>query len=176
MSLSSSSSQFTMASSHFYEPASRRGHAFVEYKGKTYLLGGWGGQDSHYKSISLSSVDIFDPTTFKWQQCNTSGDIPEEVSYTAYATVENFLYLFGGFLRHQVIGAMHVLDLESLKWLSVKQKNAPLPRAFAEMVADGMDKLLLYGGTNARDQDFSDLHVFFIKDGELCETTLIVST
>ena len=155
--------QFTMASFQFYEPAPRTGHALVEYKGRTYLVG---GQYYNSQPISPSSIDIFDPTTFKWQQCNTSGDIPEEVSYTAHATVGNFLYFFGGRLGEQRIGIMRVLNLESLKWSSVEPRNIPSPRSSAKMVADGVDKLLLYGGIDNRNQRLSDLHMFSIKDGE----------
>ena len=162
-----------MASSHFYEPAPRTGHAFVDYKGRTYLVG---GLDYNSQPISLYLIDIFDPTTFEWQKCNTSGDIPEEVSYAAYATVGSILYLFGGCLRESIMGTMSMLDLESLKWSFVKQKKGPSPRTSARMVADGVDKLLLYGGTDVWDQTLSDLHIFSIKDGEWCKTTLRIPT
>lgn len=154
----------TMAlNAKYYEPASRKGHALVEYMGKAYLVGGKTFND---QAISLSSIDVFEPTSFKWQQCSTSGDIPEEVSHAAHATVGNFLYLFGGYLGVQRSGAMRLLNLESLRWSPVHQKNILSPRSSARMVADGVDKLILYGGTNARDQYFSDLHIFSIKNGE----------
>lgn len=152
-----------MAYSHFYEPAPRKGHTLVECKGQIFLVG---GRDYDAQPIPLSLIDTFDPTTYRWQQCHTSGDIPEEVCNTASATVGNFLYLFGGRLGEQRIGTMCALDLKSLKWSSVNQKNGPSSRSSARMVAYGMDKLLLYGGTDAWGQDFSDLHIFSITDGE----------
>ena len=160
--------QFTMAFFndpiiHYNEPAPRTGHAFVEYKDSIYLVG---GRYCDSQPISPSSIDIFDPTTFKWQQCNTIGDVAEEVSYTAYATVGNLLYLFGGYLGKEIIETMRVLDLESLKWSSVKQNNVPSPRYSAKMVIDGVDNLFLYGGIGGIHQTFSDLYIFSIRDGE----------
>ena len=55
------------------------------------------------------------------------------------------------------------LDLESLQWSPVQQKNKPPPRHSAGLVADKQQRLVLYGGEGMNDED---LHMFSIKDGE----------
>lgn len=145
-----------------HEPMPRLGHVLVEYEGCSYLVG---GLDNNDQPISLSEVDIFDPTTLKWQCHNATGDIPKEISYAAYVTTKNFLYIFGGYSKKQRINALVMLDLKSLQWSFIYQRNAPSARSSAKMVADG-ERLLLYGGWDAKNYDLDDLHIFSIQDGE----------
>ena len=171
MYLYSSSPQLTMASTDRgaatpgYEPQPRWGHALVEYKGCTYLVG---GRDSNDGPIDLSSVEVLDPTTLKWQRRTTSGETPVEVFRAACAVVHNCLYVFGGKVYSRDRNALWRLDLESLQWSSVQQQNKPPPRCSAGLVADKQQRLVLYGGVGANNEILDDLHVFSIKDGEWC--------
>ena len=170
MYLYSSSPQLTMASTDRgeanpgYEPQPRYGHALVEYKGCTYLVG---GHDSHYQPIALSSVEVLNPATLKWQRRTTSGETPVQVFSAACAVVHNCLYVFGG---EEVDGsfsnALWRLDLESLQWSPVQQANKPPPRHSAGLVADKQQRLVLYGGQGANNETLKDIHVFSIMDGE----------
>ena len=154
-----------------YEPTPRYGHAFVEYKGKTYLVG---GLNNYSQPISLSSVEVFDPTTLKWQHRKTTGQIPERISYSAYTTVKQHLYLFGGPFPEN--STLRCLDLETMRWTSVEQTNHPSPQNFGVLVSDN-ERLALFGGRNTCNStyDLSDPHIFSIKDGECCETALGIS-
>ena len=145
-----------------YEPQRRTGHALVEYKGCTYLVGGRG---SNGQPIDLSLVEIFDPTTLKWQCHTTTGEIPNEAYRAAYAVVCNCLYVFGGLVNGEVSNALWRLDLESFQWSSVQQTNKPQPRRAAGMVADKEQRLVLYGGID-EDGLKTDLSIFSISDGE----------
>ena len=147
-----------------YEPQPRWGHALVKYKGCTYLVG---GRDSNDRPIGLSSVEVLNPTTLKWQRRTTSGETPVQVIRAACAVVHNCLYVFGGEeVDGSVYNALWRLDLESLQWSSVQQANKPLPRRDAGLVADKQQRLVLYGGEGVYGQTLDDLHVFSIKDGE----------
>ena len=167
--LYSSSPQLTMASTDRgaatpgYEPQPRWGHALVEYKGCTYLVG---GRDSNKEPIGLSSVEVLNPTTFKWQRCTTSGETPVEVFRAACAVVHNCLYVFGGDVYGEVSNALWRLDLESLQWSPVQQANKPPPRHSAGLVADKQQRLVLCGGVGVNGGTLEYLHVFSIKDGE----------
>ena len=169
MYLYSSSPQLTMASTDRgaatpgYEPQPRKGHALVEYKGCTYLVG---GRDSKGRPIGLSSVEVFNPTTLKWQRRTTSGETPVDVFHAACAVVRNCLYVFGGGVYSSVSNALWRLHLESLQWSPVQQTNKPPPRRDAWLVADKQQRLVLYSGEGANDETLKDLHVFSIKDGE----------
>ena len=170
MYLYSSSPQLTMASTDRgaatpgYEPQPRYGHALVEYKGCTYLVG---GRDSNRCIIGLSSVEVLDPITLKWQRRTTSGEIPVQVFRAACAVVHNCLYVFGGEeVDSKVSNALWRLDLESLQWSSVQQANKPPPRRDSGLVADEQQRLVLHGGKGANDETLKDLHIFYIKDGE----------
>lgn len=146
-----------------YEPLPRRGHAFVEYKGKMYLVGGYHGGHP----ITLSSIDVFDPTTLQWQCCKTKGSsIPMEVSSMAYSMNDHILYLFGGYLGDKHVNNFIMLDIESLEWSTIQQRFAPAPRAYARMITMGDDRLLLYGGEGANGKINTDLHIFSIENGE----------
>ena len=152
------------ASTSDYEPAPRAGHALVVFKSKIYLIGGLG---TNGEAISLSSLEMFDPTTLKWQCCKTMGaNIPMEICATAYAISKDVLYLFGGYLRGRFVNSFVKLDMESLEWSSISQRNVPEPRKYASMIVDGEDNLLLYGGVGDNGRIFNDLHIFFIKYSE----------
>ena len=150
-----------------YEPTQQRGHAFVEYKGLTYLVG---GVDHNNQPIGLSSVEVFDPTKLKWQHCKMTGEIPEIIFFSAHSIVKQHLYLFGGGFSGKRNNTLWCLDLETMRWTRVKQTNAPSPRAFGGLVSDEGERLLLYGGKDTSGHDINDLHIFSIKDGECCET------
>ena len=151
-----------------YEPP-RYGHAFVEYKGKTYLVGGVG---HNRQPISLSTVDIFDPASLEWDCRTTSGHIPEGIYFSVYTTVKQYLYMFGGGFSGKKNNDLWCLDLEKMIWISIKQKNAPSPRTFGGLVSDDNDRLVLFGGKDANRRQHNDVHIFSIKDGECCETAL----
>ena len=158
----SSSPQLTMASTDGgvdtsgYEPQPRDGHALVEYKGCTYLVG---GHDSKGRPIDPSLVVTFDPTT---------GVGPKEVYRAACAVLQNCLYVFGGSVKGRASNALWRLDLESLQWSLVQQTNTPPPRYSAGLVADKKQRLVLYGGEDNSPEILSDLYMFSVNDGEWC--------
>ena len=148
-----------------YEPQPRDGHALVEYKGCTYLVG---GHDFHDRPIDPSLVVTFDPTTLEWQRHTTTGVGPEEVYLAACAILRSCLYVFGGEVDGRASNALWRLDLESLQWSLVQQTNTPPPRYSAGLVADKEQRLVLYGGQGSLLEPLSDLYMFSVKDGEWC--------
>ena len=147
-----------------YEPQPREGHALVEYKGCTYLVG---GHDSGKQPIDPSSVEIFDPVTLKWQCHTTTGVGPKEVYLAACAILQSCLYVLGGRVKGRPSNALWRLDLESLRWSPIQQTNKPPPRYSAGLVADKKQRLVLYGGED-NSAKFNDLYMFSLKDGEWC--------
>ena len=147
-----------------YEPAPRYGHALVSHNGLTYLVGGL--------NIDLTSVDVFNPTTLKWQCQQTTGDTPAELFRMAHAKAGTLIYFFGGggcwSLKRN---AMTTLHLETLRWERLQPQHAPSPRVEAKMISDG-ERLYLFGGKDDSNRKLTDLHIFSIKDGECCETAL----
>ena len=103
------------------------------------------------------------------------GEIPHELFSIAYINIGNSLYLFGGYADNLKINSLWKLDLDSLVWTSVNQKNAPLPRSAGRMVADGEERLILFGGKDQKNCALNDLHIFSIKDGEWlqCHNSLL---
>ena len=148
-----------------YEPQPREGHALVEYKGCTYLVG---GHDFDDRPIDPSLVEMFDPTTLKWQRHTTTGVGPEEVYVAACAVLRSCLYFFGGSVKGRASNALWRLDLESLQWSLIQQTNTPLPRYYAGLVADKEQRLVLYGGKRNSSETLSDLYMFSVNDGEWC--------
>ena len=145
------------------EPTPRSGHALIAHSGRTFLVG---GRYSNDKPISLATVDIFDHALYRWQSKSTrSFSTPTELHCAAYATVSNLAYFFGGYSGQKYVNTMVALDMESLEWSFIEQRNPPAPRAFARMVAvdDHGDRLLLYGGMTKK--TLTDLHIFSINDG-----------
>ena len=156
------------AATPVYEPQPRTGHALVEYEGCAYLVG---GMDSRGQPIELSSVEVFDLTTFKWQRRTTTGVCPEAVYGAACAILGHYLYMFGGKVRGRLSNALWRLDLKSLRWSPVQQTNMPSPRSYARLVADNKQRLILLDGTDKddrslHDRSLHDLHFFSIEYGE----------
>ena len=151
------------ATTPVYEPQPRYGHALVEYEGCAYLVG---GLDSGGSPIELSSVEVFDLTTFKWQCRTTTGVCPDEVYQAACAILGHYLYICGGKVRGEATDALWRLDLKSLRWSPVQQTNMPSPRRHARLVADNKQRLILLDSTNKVDRSLHDLHVFSIEYGE----------
>ena len=171
----SSSPQLTMASTDGgvatsgYEPQPREGHALVEYKGCTYLVG---GHDSKGRPIDPSLVEKFDPINLKWQRHSTTGVGPEEVYLAACAVLRSCLYVFGGEVKGRDSNALWRLDLESFQWSLIQQTNTPRPRCSAGLVADKEQRLVLYGGEIKNWETLSDLYMFSVKDGEWCSALI----
>ena len=64
------------------EAKGRHENAFVEFKGKFYLLGGRG----------INPVNVFNPETNTWE---TKGDSPMEIHHFQAVVVDNAIYLMG---------------------------------------------------------------------------------
>lgn len=147
-----------------YEPTHRRGSALVEYNGLTYMVG---GVKDNSQPFSLSAVEVFDPTSLKWQQWETTGEIPERIFFSAYTTVKQCIYFFGGGFQRKQNNTLWCLNLESMLWTCVHQTNVPSPRNFGGLVSDG-ERLVLFGGQDPSNRKHTDVNVFSIKDGECC--------
>lgn len=120
-----------------------------------------GGLDSTKHAITPSSLEVFHPTNLEWQRLRTTGHIPKSIYFSAYATVEQYLYMFGGGFSGQSNSTLWCLDLEKRIWTSVKQVNVPSPRTSGGLVLAGEERLVLFGGKNV-----NDLHIFSIKTGK----------
>ena len=146
-----------------YEPPPRVGNTLINHEDYVYLVGGRG---SDYEPVPLSSVEVFDPSTLKWHRRQARGEIPESIAFSAFANWNNLLYAFGGRIAHQRFNTLSQLDLKTLQWSSIKQKNEPAPRNSAGMVCVENQYLVLYGGIGSGGKILEDLHIFTINNGK----------
>jgi len=91
--------------------------------GKIYLIGGFQYHDSYYSNygtIELDVNEVYDPETDSW---TTKTSIPITPSNPASATIDNKIYVIGGFQSD----LNQIYDPESDSW----SQGAPIPTAVA---------------------------------------------
>lgn len=80
------------------------------------------------------------------------------------ATLDNKMYIFGGYTGNSHLNDFHRLDFAKKKWKTLKPKSScsvwPSERRGANFVTY-KNKLYLYGGTNKRGEVCPDIFAFF---------------
>ena len=128
-----------------YEPQGRFGHCSAIVDGKHYTYGGHFGAGG---SPPLSTVEILDLVTEKWQQMRTTGEMPPGHMNASCAAVGNSLYHFGGNDGQKYYNSIHCLEISKLTWRAVPFANnqeAPMLKSGARML-EHANNLVIAGG------------------------------
>ena len=106
----------------------------------------WAGS-SNSKEKQLK-VDVFDPIRESWKQLDSRGDCPAASRCGATVSVENDVYMYGGFGRGSEYDGLHKLDTATMRWSYINPRGAfrPSPKTGARMVRIEGNRLALFGG------------------------------
>ena len=96
-----------------HEPQERFWHCSAIVDGKQYTYGGHFGKDG---PPTLTTVNIFDPTTELWQQTPTSGEPPPGFWLASCCVIGPQLYHFGGYDGSKRYNTIHSLNTTDLSW------------------------------------------------------------
>ena len=137
-------------SSNKYEPLPRYWHISCRVGSKVVVQGGRTKDFSENSRQHLSSVvEIFDPYSELWKQRHVTGDAPSPGTYAAAsASLDDFLFSFGGYDGRKWFNTVHRLDTEKLCWSQVSPQDAdgaPMPKFGCEMITYG-NSLGVFGG------------------------------
>ena len=131
-------------------PSQRQCLAGWEYADKLFTFGGYGpplGAMGHLNDfgdflpalhgyVFNNQLLCFDPSCKAWSNLKCSGNIPSPraCSASAAATIDEKVYLYGGFRNNSRLGDLHQLDMESFTWTQVQRVQA-VATPFETMVA-----------------------------------------
>ncbi|UYV75427.1 KLHDC3 [Cordylochernes scorpioides] len=123
-------------------PFQRYGHSVVAYKKKAYL---WGGRND----INACNVlYIFDVKELAWEQPTTSGLAPLPRDGHAAAVVDNYMYIFGGYIEELQMYSQELyrINLETMHWeFVITQGQIPSCRDFLTLTTIG-NNIYVFGG------------------------------
>ena len=167
-----------------YEPVGRYGHcsAFIDRKHYTY-----GGDCGAGGSPPLSTVEILDLVTEKWQQIPTTGETPPGHINASCVVIGTYLFHFGGHDEYKYYNTIHCLETSKLKWRANAADNprdAPMSKSGAGMVVVGNILIISGGNGDLPDHPNPDnyvpnpeyegwgwtniVHCFHVDSSELC--------
>ena len=143
-----------------YEPKERRGHCTVRVGDHLYM---WAGNqpklpevhDSEKKRAYTSCVEVFDLTSGKWTQKQTTGNPPLGISRYSSVAIDNEIYYFGGYCGHPGCyhNSLYSLNVTTLNWKehspTTTAEGHPSKKcecAMIHVVCDGEDYLVVFGG------------------------------
>jgi hypothetical protein len=128
-------------------PTKRTEVAATAVNGKVYVVGGFAAPNlSNIKSLAITNaVEEYDPSTDRW---STKESLPMGLHHAGIATIDNHLYVAGGFSKSflsawRPIASLYRFDPAQNVWMEL----APMPtaRGALAMVEVG-GKLLAIGG------------------------------
>ena len=148
---------------------------FAEYKldkrawHSTQVIGDslylWSGDQPNFPKVHnnnekkrlTSQVQVFNIISGKWDTKPTRGNPPLGVSGYSCATLNNKIYYFGGFCRHDICyhNSLNVLDTSSLTWTQISPTDDRRPvmkRGFGGMMLteyEGVHRLVVIGGSGS---------------------------
>ena len=128
-----------------HEPEGRYGHCSAIVDGKQYTYGGNYGAGG---SPTLTTVNIFDPTTELWQQTPTSGEPPPGFYGASCCVIGLQLFHFGGYDGSNLYNTIHCLNTTDLSWsatTSTHMQGAPMRKIGSPML-EHANKLVVSGG------------------------------
>ena len=142
-----------------YQLNERAGHRTVSVGDSLYV---WAGSqdglpsvhDSEEKRKSTSNIQYFTPSTGQWFSRATTGAPPLGVNGYSCTAIDDQLYYFGGWCRHDSCYHNNItqLDTVSLQWRELEPTDATRPvmmRGWGGMISfehDGVHHLLMIGG------------------------------
>ena len=127
-------------------PEPRAGGATGVIDGRLIIAGGtyWEGTKEHWtQKIFSATTHAFDPATGKWERLP---DAPLPFGYAAFATVNNKLYVMGGYTGREVNSAIFALEKKGDAYVWTSVGKMPADRVHARAVSVG-NSIYLLGGT-----------------------------
>ena len=125
----------------------------------------WSGDQPNFPKVHnnnekkrlTSQVQVFNIISGKWDTKPTRGNPPLGVSGYSCATLNNKIYYFGGFCRHDICyhNSLNVLDTSSLTWTQISPTDDRRPvmkRGFGGMMLteyEGVHRLVVIGGSGS---------------------------
>ncbi|KKU87357.1 MAG: hypothetical protein UY17_C0020G0003 [Candidatus Beckwithbacteria bacterium GW2011_GWC2_47_9] len=128
----------------------RRSQQLVVFKGKLWLVGGWGPKDGYAKEIWTSGDGL------SWQKIIPGGGLPE-IEGHQLIVFKDKLWLFGGvrYTDRKLVNEVWYTD-DGLNW-TLAVKNAPWPGRWDHTVTEFKGVLWLAGGMDLADNEFNDV-------------------
>ena len=125
----------------------------------------WSGDQPNFPKVHnnnekkrlTSQVQVFNIISGKWDTKPTRGNPPLGVSGYSCVTLNNKIYYFGGFCRHDICyhNSLNELDTSSLTWTQISPTNDRRPvmkRGFGGMMLteyEGVHRLVVIGGSGS---------------------------
>ena len=135
-------------------PSPRRDHSGWEYDGKLWTFGGNGpslvgylNDNGNYDLHCNNQLLCFCPSTAKWTNPQCHGAMPPPVRSHATTTINDKVWLHGGFTPNFPPLDLYELDMSSLTWaLIAPVQPRPKGRYWCSLTAISDSELLLHGG------------------------------
>ncbi|KAF8968725.1 hypothetical protein BDZ97DRAFT_1902785 [Flammula alnicola] len=124
------------------QPAARRAHSAVYYKGKVWIFGGGTGL------TALNDVWTLDARPMRWEEVETRGKKPGPRGYHTANLIGNIMVVIGGSDGKESFTDVWCLNLDSLSWSLVKQQQ-PLYKRLAHTATQVGSYIFIMGGHNA---------------------------
>lgn len=92
-------------------PPLRKGHSLFQYKNKVFLFGGMVNETIYYNDLFS-----YDGSKMKWENLQTSGDIPSGRGGHSSVIIGNKLWIYGGRDIKGCLSDLYSLDLDHFSW------------------------------------------------------------
>jgi N-acetylneuraminic acid mutarotase len=138
------------------------------------LLLAFGGESMHPKTGKVrthSNIMVCDVELMVWYPATVSGEVPSGRSGHAAAMMDHDLVVFGGVKGSKWLNTVSVLNTQNWIWRSIKiQGSAPKPRSYHSATTVGANRLVVFGGNDAK-ESFASVHVLEKTEGNTWEWT-----
>jgi len=139
-------------------------------KKKIYLFGGqiYNGPDGYLFNNDLHTFDI---ETKKWEEVETTGDIPSKRSQHSSILYKNFLFIIGGHDSNYFYRDFYYLNLNNLEWkkfdLNISNLSINYKGIFSAQISTILsDDMILVHGWDDKNEFLIDLKNKNIKKKE----------
>jgi N-acetylneuraminic acid mutarotase len=136
-------------------PEATSGYAAGVVQGKLVLAGGtyWEGTAHHWsKKLFSAATYSYDPANQEWERLP---DVPTPLGYPASTTLNNTLFVLGGYTGHHINRDVFALTKERNKYVWKNVGDLPVDRIFSGAVSVGKDIYLVGGSTQFEPLDAS---------------------
>ena len=120
-------------------PEPRCGYAATAYDNELYLIGGWNGEEY------VDTILVYTPAEDNWRMLDTT--YPLSVGYAAAATVDDKIYVAGGFDGQREYADLNILNTATFVWESGPSMHQP--RGGLGLVTAGNSLYAIGGGWTA---------------------------
>ena len=153
---SSKTQIFSLISSDFTGPSSRKYHSFLSINANLYLFGGFDGT-SHLNDLWMFMIP--DET---WQKIEPNGLVPSARSCTAVASEGDHMFIFGG-SDSGMLNDLYSYSIRTNVWTPLGLDSAVLPSARTGACAVYFGAgIYLYGGMDLRGL-LSEMWIYDLK-------------